>query len=97
MTNVEVEITKVIDNSFPIFIECELIDCYGNKHIFHDKLPIFSKELEVREFPCIGEMRCTIIEENQDKVLISTLIPDDIESLDGENRFMVCKNQIIED
>lgn len=57
MLRVKVEILKIIDNGFPVFVEAVLVDCNGVKHYFHDKLSVFSLDCEIK-IPCIGEMRC---------------------------------------
>lgn len=93
MVTVKVEISKIIDNSFPAFVECGFVDCTGKRHYFHDKLPVFSSEDSI-ELPSFGEMRCRIIQNKQDTLIIETLLPDDIESTTGEYRFEVYKNQI---
>ena len=94
MLEVKIEIVKITDNSYPVFVEARLVDCNGNAHYFHDKLPVFTID-EPKSIPCDGIIRCTLITENADTVLIDTLTPDDIESLDGVSRFEIFKDQIV--
>ena len=94
MLEVKIEIVRVIDKSYPVFVEARLTDCNGNAHCFHDKLPVFTLN-EPKNIPCDGIIRCTLITENADTVLIDTLTPDDIESLDGVSRFEIFKDQIV--
>lgn len=95
MITVKVEILRIIDNSFPVFVECVLVDCNGKKHYFHDKLPVFSLDCNT-EVPRVGEMGCRIIQDKQDTLVIGTLLPDGIESTNEEYRFEVYKSQISE-
>lgn len=94
MIDVKIKIERVIDESYPVFVEARLVDCNGNAHYFHDKLPVFTKA-EPENIPCDGIVRCEMITENADTVLIDTLTLDDIESLNGVSRFEICKDQIV--
>ncbi|MDE7293843.1 MAG: hypothetical protein K2N72_05405 [Oscillospiraceae bacterium] len=91
--SVRVEVVKITDYSCPIFVECELIDSHGKKHIFHDKHPIFFSNYDV-VIPCRGEMNCKIIKNNCDTVIIDTSEPDDIESDEGNYIFEVDKELV---
>ena len=67
MINVKTEIVRIIDKSYPVFIEARLTDCNGKAHYFHDKLPIFTKT-EPENIPCEGIIRCKMITENADTI-----------------------------
>lgn len=95
MVAVKVKILKIIDNSFPIFVECVLVDLNGERHYFHDKLSVFSIEDSV-QYPCFGELRCQITQYKRNTVVIETLLPDDIESITGKYRFEVYRNQVFQ-
>lgn len=94
MLKVKIEIVRVVDKSYPVFVEAKLTDCNGNAHYFHDKLPVFTKA-EPENIPCDGIIQCEMITENADTILIDTLTPDDIESLNGVSRFEIRKDQIV--
>lgn len=95
MLGVKVEILKIIDNGFPVFVEAVLVDCNGVKHYFHDKLSVFSLDYEIK-IPCIEEMRCQIVLRGQNILVIDTSSPDDIVSTKGDYRFEVYQNQLSE-
>lgn len=90
----KVMITKITDESFPIFVEAVLTDYHGKSHYFTDKLPIFSLE-HTPDLPCEGAIRCVIIQDNGESCLIDTSIPDDVQSTQGVFSFKVPKSQII--
>ncbi|MDO5150832.1 MAG: hypothetical protein Q4D76_15795 [Oscillospiraceae bacterium] len=65
----------------------------GKKHIFTDKIPVFTEESNP-DIQSEGELRCEIVEEKEDTVIINTEIPDDVEDQNGEYTFEVCKSLI---
>ena len=91
---VKVTITKITDNSFPIFVEAEFTDFYGETHCFSDKLPIFSLEHNPK-LPCEGVIRCIVIQDNGETCLIDTSLPDGVWSTQGLFSFEVLKTQLI--
>lgn len=93
MSYVNVYIEKIVDDVFPIFVQCKLVDSSKKPHYFIDKLPIFSENNERPPGP--GIIRCNILEIRDTVVLIDTTYPDDIESVDGENQFVVNIDQVI--
>ncbi len=96
MASVKVNITKITDTSFPIFVAFELTDCRGNVHHFADKLPVISDSDDLVP-PCIGSMRCRILRETEHTYVIDTELPDDIASEEGEYQFEVWKDQVATD
>lgn len=94
MADVKVNVLKIVDNSFPIFVEFELMDCNGISHRFVDKVPVISHNYDLIP-PCTGYMRCSIIKETNKTFLIDTSRPDDIESTKGEYQFEVNMDQVI--
>lgn len=94
MAEVKVKILKIVDMSFPIFVEFELIDCNDVSHHFIDKFPVICNDYDPIP-PCTGYMGCTIIKETDCTYIIDTALPDDIESLKGKHRFEVRKKQVI--
>ena len=85
MAAVKVKILKIVDMSYPIFVEFELVDAKGASHYFIDKVPVVSDDDELVP-PCVGYMRCNITD---------TALPDDIASKDGKYVFEVNKDRII--
>lgn len=94
MASVKVNILKIVDDTgYPTFVEFELIDSNGISHRFIDKVPVISADYD--PVPLIGEMGCTVVGETETTFIIDTALPDDIESLNGEYRFEVNKEQVI--
>lgn len=94
MASVKVNILKIVDMSFPGFVLFELIDKKGISHHFIDKVPVISDDYDLIP-PCIGYMGCNIVKETENSFIIDTALPDDIESLNGEYKFEVDKEQVI--
>lgn len=94
MAAVKVTILKIVDTSYPIFVEFELVDAKGASHYFIDKVPVVSGDDELVP-PCVGYMRCNIINETENTFIIDTALPDDIASKDGKYVFEVNKDRII--
>ena len=93
MANVKVNVLEIVDMSFPIFVKFELIDCNSVSHYFIDKVPVISDNYDLIP-PYTGNMRCSIIMETNNTIIIDTSKPDDIESLNGEYQFEVFKEQV---
>ncbi len=91
---VKVNILEIVDRSFPIFVEFELIDSKGISHHFIDKVPVICDDYDPAP-PCAGYMGCNIINETENTFIIDTAFPDAIESLKGEYHFEVYKEQVI--
>ena len=98
MADVKVSVLRIVDVSQPGFVEFELVDCNGINHHFIDKIPVIcdSEKCEYDSIPPYdGYMRCNIIRETSNTVIIDTSKPDGIESLNGEYQFEVYKDQVI--
>ena len=93
MTGLIVKIKNITDAAQPIFVEAELVDYHGKKHIFRDKYPVFSSHEEC-SVPCMGEIRCVIINENDGSLVVDTSLIDGVNSVEGESCFEISKNQI---
>jgi hypothetical protein len=101
MPSVTVQITRFVDDSFPGFVECELVDANGTKHLFVDKVSVLSlfHLCSSSSYPCTGSIRCTLGAEYKDEsghavVNISTEIPDHVETKEGNTRFVVLSSQL---
>lgn len=92
MAVVKVDVLKIVDMSQPIFVEFMLVDCNGISHHFIDKVPVICDYDSIP--PCNGYMRCNIIKETSNTVIIDTSKPDGIESLNGKYQFEVYEEQV---
>lgn len=96
MPSVEVIIAKVIDDSSPVWVECELTDSYGKVHVFREKLPIVDNgDQSIKEgLPRTGAIRCMVLEDKPNSVVIDTELPDGVESVTGTSRFSVSPHKV---
>lgn len=97
MASAIVKILKIVDDTgYPTFVEFELIDKNGVSHHFIDKVPVVCEDYDHDPVPpCTGYMGCNIIDETENSFIIDTELPYDIESLNGEYKFEVNKEQVI--
>lgn len=96
MASVEVAIVKLIDDSYPGYVVCELVDAYGKTHVFEEKVP-FVEGTDFRfedEFPQAGEIQCTVIEVQKDGIVVDTELPNHVESITGATRFFVSLEKV---
>ena len=96
MPSVEVILVKVIDDFFPVWVECELTDSNGRVHVFREKLPIVDSDgRTVKEgLPQTGAIRCTVLEDKPDSVIIDTQLPDGVDFNTGTSRFSVSPHKL---
>jgi len=102
MFNLEVQVEGFIDDHFPGFVKCVLIDADGLRHEFIDKVPVVSTA-NLRSdsiYPQPGYLGCTIESEWTDELgrrlaRVSTKKPWSIESVSGETIFIVREQQIV--
>jgi hypothetical protein len=68
MPAVSVQITRYVDDHFPGFVECVLVDAFGTTHTFVEKAPVVSSESlsAASTYPCNGEIECEVCREWQD-------------------------------
>lgn len=93
----KVQVTHLVDEAFPGFVECQFQDVEGCKHAFIEKLPIVSARdtwPTSEDFPFIGYIACVVGERmtGEDGRLIAkidTATPWSIESQGGNTRFRV--------
>jgi hypothetical protein len=104
MPTVNILITKFVDNHQPGFVECLLIDAGAFTHTFIEKIPIVTTAnlWSTSDYPQSGYIDCVITrmwidEMNRELIEIDTSQPWHIESVDGENRFIVLASQITMD
>ena len=96
-----IQIVRYVDTAFPGWVECELVDAEGRRHIIKDKVPMFTVEdLDAdSRYPVEGGVPCEVLEryqdgEGQEMARISTTKPYDIESSEGLTEFIVPANRI---
>jgi hypothetical protein len=101
MIAVSVEIARYIDDSFPGFVECRLVDALGREWLFHEKVPVVTRaNLDASSsYPQPGVIACKVVEGRQQSdgrgvVNIDTEIPWHVESTTGETRFEVYATQL---
>ena len=91
-----VDILEYTSLEFPFWVSCRLCDIYGKEWFFVEKLPVVSYESKIEDFPAKGYIRGKIISRENDIVLFCTKLPDYVESKDGNNKFYVSINQLID-
>ncbi len=101
MPKVAVEILHVVDDDFPIWVECELIDRFGKAWRFIEKLPVVEAESSISGCPRPGVMACRVIETGRDDqgraiARIDTDFPWHVKSVDDVIQFEVLTAQLIE-
>jgi hypothetical protein len=98
----KVQIVRYVDDHFPGFVECELIDASGRVHTFAEKGPVVSNRWPGPDdsYPMSGEIRCEILEQwhspdDRDLLRVTTEQPDYVETKDGVKEFVVLSSQVI--
>ena len=100
MQNVPVQIIRFVDSSFPGWVECELFDVDGKRHVIRDKVPIFTAEdLDAKSlYPAVGTMQCEVVRRFQDEVgrQLARVSTErfGVESVDGVSQFTVDANLV---
>ena len=88
--------TKLIDDSsYPEIVLCEFTDYNGKKHEFVEKWPVISNKDFSNSFPMTCAIGCTILKENAESYIVSTLEPWDIESEEALTEFEISKNLLL--
>jgi hypothetical protein len=97
-----VQIIRYVDDHFPGFVECEILDASGRVHTFVEKGPVVSNKWPGPDdsYPMSGEIRCEILEQwhcpdGRDLLRVTTEQPDHVETKDGVAEFVVLSSQII--
>lgn len=101
MISLVVQIERVVDDHFPVWVGCVLTDADGVRHEFVEKEPVIrtGERMSRSHYPHPGHIGCVIEEEWIDElgrslVRVSTEKPWSIESVAGETKFTVFKEQI---
>ncbi len=95
------EIVRWVDDYQPGIVACEFIDAEGRHHSFIGKVPIFSTDrLDAGSiYPRPGALRCTVLSrwknaDGQELVRVSIAEPDDEQSTEGLQEFVVSSTQV---
>lgn len=97
MPSIEIVVHRIVDYDIA---ECELIDAFGQRHRFLEKICVFSTDLlPSSACPTTGVFDCDVIDEWTDangRALsrVSTATPWRIESVDGITLFVVPSAQV---
>ncbi|WP_070249849.1 hypothetical protein [Duganella phyllosphaerae] len=101
MISLEVQIERVVDDHFPMWVGCVLTDAGGVRDEFVEKEPVIrtGEQMSGSHYHHLGHIRCVVEEEWVDElgrslVRVSTEKPWSIESVAGETKFTVFKEQI---
>jgi hypothetical protein len=98
---VSIQITRYVDNHFPGFVECVLVDVLGVPHTFVEKVPYVSAESlsAASTYPCNGEIECEVCREWQDTTghafsIVRIESPWGLESTGGNIEITVYSSQL---
>ena len=101
MSELVVCIERLVDEHFPGFVECSLLDAFGRTHRFIEKAPVVSMETlrSDSQYPRPGAIACRIVREwhSDDAgplVLVDTERPWGVESTEGRTSFVVLASQV---
>lgn len=104
MVSLVVQIERLVDDDFPRFVGCSLIDADGARHDFVEKVPMVSaSDLRAEShYPQSRCIDCTIEDEwigesGKAIVRVSTEKPWSVASITGITEFIVLKDQVIFD
>lgn len=103
MLAIQVKIVRFTDDWFPGFVECSFVDALGQSQVFNEKVPVVSREdlSAESEYPREGIIACRWIEsrvtdEGREVVTVDTGHPWGVESVTGQTRFEVFREQTVE-
>lgn len=99
MPALRVEIRRLIDTSFPGFVECAFVDAHGRVVVIHEKAPVVTeRDIDAStKFPVPGVVACEIVGERGDVVRVSTARPWGIAAVDGSDEFDVARGALEDD
>jgi len=95
---VQITVIKIIDESFPIWLNFEIVDLLGNVHTFTEKAPVIFGNTESipNSFPQLATIECKVIEISSSFAIIDTSQPHGICSLKGESHFKINADVLFE-
>lgn len=96
-----VTIVKLVDDAFPGWVECTLVDAAGVRHVFVDKVPVVTDERvdDSTSLPRWGSIACTRVSsrtnaDGHELVSVDTNEPHAVASTTGTVRFEVFAEQL---
>jgi len=102
MLRMSVNISRYVDGSSPGWVECTLVDAYGNDHVFVEKVPVVTRaHLDAASsYPQSGVIACVSLgtrqgDDGRRLVQVDTQTPWGVESLAGKSRFDVSPEQLV--
>jgi hypothetical protein len=98
MIGVQVQIVRYTDDSQPGWVECHLTDAHGRSWSFIEKVPVVT-ELRLdatSRYPQIGVIACVVMKRADGVANIDTASPWAVESVEGETRFDVPEELLVE-
>jgi hypothetical protein len=98
MIGVQVQVMRCVDDSVPGFVECELVDAHGRRWVFMEKAPVVASEyLSANDtYPRPGVIACEVITRTERCAHIDTARPWGVESTEGETRFEVPVESLVD-
>ena len=102
MLGVTVEITRWADGHQPGWVECKLVDAWGQQWLFIEKVTIIiADDLDEHStYPRTGVIECDVVSKRfshaKEVVLIDTSSPVYVEATNGQTQFEVEPKQLIE-
>ena|ERR1700722_15152475 len=98
MIGVRVQIVRFVDEADPGFVECELLDAHGRRWLFVEKGPVVTSDYLTAQdsYPRPGVIACAILGRTGQIAHIDTASPWGIESTQGETKFDVQDELLVE-
>lgn len=100
----EVWISRYVDDHFPGWVECALVDAFAQEHLFREKVPVVTSNSITPEstFPQPGGIACTVEAKWSDEtgrglIRLTTESPWGVESIKGVTQFVVLQSQVVSD
>ena len=96
--NFKVAVLGVIDDGFPIVVECGFADAFGEEHRIVEKVPVVSDANEL--VPPMGYVFCEVVrrwtdEAGRELVAVSTELPFHIASTTDQTEFTLSTTQLL--
>jgi hypothetical protein len=98
MTGVRVQVTRIVDDAFPGFVECALVDVHGRRWLFREKGPVVTNDYLTASdaYPQPGVIACQVVARAGGVVRIDTIRPWHVESAEGETQFEVAEELLVD-
>ncbi|WP_431256721.1 hypothetical protein ACQ86G_18705 [Roseateles chitinivorans] len=100
-SSVAIQISRFVDEDFPGFIECVLVDAFGKSHVFIEKASVVTTEnlVSTSSYPCPGAIDCEVVGEWTDDKghelsRVSIERPWSVESTEGLTEFVVSTSKL---